>query len=187
MNGSVGCSRNLQSADEVLFDEPVLRRLQHLWVRQDRFSPGEERGGLRRHVFEFIGYDVDSAGKAPERGFVFVRRTGARMHHVKCAGVLFGRINMAAQAQGRCRECEHACELAAAENTDGGAGLEQGSIFGPFGHGLGLARAPGVKPLRDPCVRQRKHGGRKQRGIGCSRLADGERTDRNPSRHLHDR
>ena len=167
--------------------EPVLRCLQHFWVGQHWLPPGEEGGGLGRHILEFIGDDVDGTGKAPECGLVLVRGTGARMHHIERAGVLFGRIYVAAQTERRGGKCEHARELAAAENADGGAGLQQGSIFGPFGHGLGLPRAPGIQPLCDLCIGQRQYGGRKQRSVGCASLAYGEGADRDPARHLHDR
>ena len=57
-------------------------------------------------------------------------------------------------------------------------GFSKGSIFGPFGHGFGLARAPCIEPLGDAGVRQSEDRGRKQRGIDRARLADGESSHR---------
>jgi len=131
--GQLGCAvhrrirrgRDLQRADEILFDQPVLRRLQHLRVRQHRPALGEKRCGLSWHVLEFVGDDIDRPGKAPERGLVVIFGAGAGVHHVECAGILFGRIDVAAQSQRRRREREHAGELAAAEDADGRAGFQQ--------------------------------------------------------------
>jgi hypothetical protein len=116
--------RDLQRADEVFFDEAILRRLQHLRVGQDRPAPRQERRGLRRHVLEFIGDDVDRAGKPAERGLVVIFRAGAGVHDVECAGVLFGRVDVAAQPERGRRERKHAGQLSAAENADGRAGFQ---------------------------------------------------------------
>ena len=126
-------------------------------------------------------------GKAAERRLIFVGGAGAGVHDVESAGILFRRIHVAAQAE-RCRgEREHTRELSAAENSDGGSGLQQGSVFWPPGDGFGLARAPGIEPLGDFRVRQGNHRGGEQRGVGCTRLADHQRTDGNSARHLQDR
>ena len=131
--GQLGCAvdrsvrrgRDLQRADEILFDKPVLRRFQHLRVRQHRPAPGEKGGGLGRHVLEFIGDDVDGAGKSSERGLVVIFRAGAGVHHVKRAGIFLRRIDVAAQSQrSRCKR-EHARQLPAAEYADGRAGFQQ--------------------------------------------------------------
>src|SRR5205085_6977149 len=114
---------NLQRADEVLFDEPVLCCLEYLRIGQDRLASGEEHSRFRRYVLEFIGDDVDRARKTSEGDFVVISRTGARVHDIECAGVLFGRVHVATQTQRRRREGEHASELAAAKDTDGRAGL----------------------------------------------------------------
>ncbi len=91
------------------------------------------------------------------------------------------------QAESCRRERQHAAELAAAENADGRAGLEQGFNLWFLGDGLCLPCAPGVEPLGDLRVRQRQHRGRQQCGVDRARLADGQRADRDAARHLHDR
>ena len=121
--------RDLQRADEILFDQPVLRRLQHLRVGQDRLAPGEKGRGLRRHVLEFIGDDVDGAGKAAERGLVVICGAGAGVHHVKGAGILFRRIDVAAQSRAAPLQARACGQLPAAENADGRAGFRADRVL----------------------------------------------------------
>jgi hypothetical protein len=81
----IGRGRDLQRADEILFDQAVLGRFQHLRVRQHRPPPREKGGGPRRHILEFVGDDIDGTGKSPERGLVVIFGAGAGMHHVESA------------------------------------------------------------------------------------------------------
>src|SRR4029077_17949965 len=53
---------------------------------------------------------------------------GAGVHYIERARILLRRIDVAAQTQRRRREREHPCELPPAENTDGGAGLQQAAL-----------------------------------------------------------
>ena len=66
-------------------------------------------------------------------------------------------------------------------------GFSKAQSFGRRATALRLARAPGIEPLGDFRIGQGNHGGGQQRGIGCPRLADRQRADRNPARHLQDR
>ena len=88
MHRRVGRRGDLQPADEILFDQAILRGFQHFRIGQHRFAPGEKRGGLGRHILELIGNDVDGAGKAAEGGFIVVRGAGAGVHHIEGAGIL---------------------------------------------------------------------------------------------------
>src|SRR5215813_5274461 len=94
-----------------------------------------------------------STGKTAKRGFIFIGPARPSVHHLEGAGVLFRRKDVTTQTQRCSRERKHTCELAPAENTDRRPGSKQGSIFGPLGHGLGLARTPAIQPLGDLCVR----------------------------------
>src|SRR5512144_1204532 len=68
----------------------------------------------------------------------------------------------------------------------GGSGTS-GIVLDRLSDGLGLRRAEGSDPRGKLLVGKREDLRRKQPGIGRSRLADGERSDRNARRHLVDR
>ena len=124
----VGRGGDAELADEILLDQPVLGQFQHLRVRRDLLALAEERRGLGRDVLEFIGDDVDRIGEAGERVFVLVVGASKGVHHLEGAGVLLRRIDMAAQAERRGGERQHAGELSAAENPNGRAGFQQHTL-----------------------------------------------------------
>ena len=95
-----------------------------LRIGQHRNARGEKRRGLRRHVLEFIGDDVDVGGEAVERFGVGVIGAGDAMHDVESGRVGSGREDVALEAEPRRGQRQHAAELAAAENADRGLGLE---------------------------------------------------------------
>ena len=72
-----------EAGDEVLLGEPVLRRRQDLRIGQHRNARGEKGRGLRRHVLELVGDDVDIGGEAVERLGVGVVGAGDAMHDVE--------------------------------------------------------------------------------------------------------
>ncbi len=182
-----------ERGDEVLLGEPVLGGRQDFRIGQHRHARGEKRRGLRRHVLELIGDDIDIGGETVERLGVGVIGAGDAMHDVESRRIGLGREDMALEAEPRRGQRQHAAKLAAAENADRGLGFE-------CGQRAWLTRRPSAfrRRPRSGCARQassrllkrriaqRQHARGKQRGIDRAGLADGQRADRNARRHLHD-
>src|ERR1700719_3226377 len=59
-----------QLAKQCLFSQAVLRDLQCCRRRKNRNAFSEKSGSSNGHIFEFIGYEFESAGKFLKRGFV---------------------------------------------------------------------------------------------------------------------
>ena len=117
--------RDAERLDEILLGRTILRRRQDARVRQHRLARRQEGRGLRRHVLEFVGDDVDVGGETIERLRVGIVGAGHAMHDVEGGRFRVRREHVAIESEPRGREREHAAELAAAENADDGAGLEQ--------------------------------------------------------------
>jgi hypothetical protein len=60
-------------------------------------------------------------------------------------------------------------------------------VGGDLGYGLRLTLPPGVEPISQRLVVERKHAGGEQRGVDRTGPPDRERADRDAGRHLHDR
>jgi len=138
---------NAELGDEILFDQAILRDLQNLRIGQHLPAPAEQGRGLGRHVFEFVGDDVDRGGKPRQRPLIVIRSAGGERRHLEGAGVLLRRIDVALEAEPRRGKRQHAPELAAAENADGGARLQHIPPLIPAQAGIqlfGLAKLPWI-------------------------------------------
>ena len=80
-----------EPGDESLFRQAVLGRRQDLRIGQHRHPRGEKRRGLRRHVLELVGDDVDIGGEAVERLGVAIVGAGHAMHDVEGGQIRAGR------------------------------------------------------------------------------------------------
>ena len=113
---------------ELLFDQPILRRRQHLRIGQHGLACREEGRGFGRHVFELVGHDIDIGGKTVERGHVEIIGFGDAPHDLKCRRVRIRTQHMALETEPCCRKCEHAAELSAAEDADRGVAAERPAL-----------------------------------------------------------
>ena len=108
-----------EAFDEFFLGEPVLRDGQHLRVGQHRLARREKRRGLGGDVLEFVGDDVDIRREAIERRHVEVVGLGHAAHHIEGGRMRVRAEHMAAEAEPRGRQHQHAAELSAAQNADG--------------------------------------------------------------------
>ena len=120
---SEGRGTDAQAVDECLFLQAVLRRRQDFRIGQHRNARGQKRRGLRRHVLEFVGDDVDVLRETIERFGVGVIGGGDTMHHVESGRIGRRREDMTLEAEASGGERQHAAELTAAENPDRGFGF----------------------------------------------------------------
>ena len=104
-----------------------------------------------------------------------------------------GAEHVAFEAEPGGRERQHAAELSAAENADGGIAAERLALH-DHASSFGLSATASVCCLRQASSRaasagsaQRQHARGEQRRIDRAGLADRERADRHARRHLHDR
>src|SRR5271163_257070 len=111
-------------AQEVLLDQPVLRRGERERSGPHRLARAQEFDAGGRHVLEFERDDVDRLREAGERRFVRVGsdRRGARRVVRRRLGL--GRVDVAAQADLQRCDREHPPELTGAENAERSAGRE---------------------------------------------------------------
>ena len=181
-----------EPGDKVLFGEPVLRGRQDFRIGQDRNARRQKRRGLRRHVLELIGNDIDIRGEAVERLGVGVIGAGDAMHDVEGGRIRIGREDVALEAEPRRGQRQHAAELAAAEDADGGLGFECGSAFA-HAPSFGASATAAVCRARHASSRLLSAGSlsastlaARQRGIDRAGLTDRQRADRHARRHLHD-
>ena len=100
---------------------------------------------------------------------------------------------MALVAEPRRGEREHAAQLSAAENADGGIGPERAGTLRDHALSSGASATASVCFLRQASSRfasfaiaQCQHAGGEQRRVDRAGLADRERADRHAGRHLHD-
>ena len=114
---------------ELLLGQPVLRGRQHLRIGQHRLARREERRGLGRHVLELVGDDIDVGGETVERRHVGVVGLGHAPHHIEGGRVRIGAQHMALEAEPRGGERQHAAELSAAEDADGGIAAERPALL----------------------------------------------------------
>ena len=150
--GIVG-GADAELAHEILFRQAVLRGFEDLAVRQHRTPRGEDHGGRRRHVLEFIGDDVDIGGKQLQRLDIGIFRAGRVQHDVEGRRIRVGRKHPAAQAEPRRRHCQHPAQLAAAENADGVAGLQLHLIWCRHANSSGRSLTASVCCLRHAASR----------------------------------
>ena len=112
--------------DESLLGETILGDRQTAGSGTTGTRAARNVGGLRRHVLELVGDDVDVVGEAVERlgvGIVGARSTRCTTSKAGESGL--GREDVAVEAEPGRGERQHAAELAAAQNADRGARLER--------------------------------------------------------------
>ena len=83
----IGRGADAKAGDEIFFGDAVLGRRQNSWIGQDRHQRRQERGGLRRDVFEFVGDDIDAFRKTRQRLLVVIVGTRTLAHDVECGRV----------------------------------------------------------------------------------------------------
>ncbi len=133
---------------EFLFGEPVLRDRQHLRVGQHRLARREERRGLGRHVLELVGDDIDVRGETVERRHVEIVGFGHAAHDLEGGRMRVGAQHMALEAEARGGKRQHASQLSAAEDADGGVGPERPRTRHGHASSFGLSATASVCCLR---------------------------------------
>ena len=113
-----------QPFHEILFGQAILRGFQDFAVRQHRTARRQDHRGGRRHVFEFVGDDVDVIGEQFQRLDIGIFRAGRIQHDIEGRRIRVRRKHLAAQAEPRRRHRQHPAQLSAAENSDGVAGFQ---------------------------------------------------------------
>ena len=105
--------------------QPVLADGERARVRPDR---NDRRDPLDRRdvdVLELVGDDIDGAREALQRRRIGIVGDRLRRAHIEGRAFRIGAEDVAAEAEARRGERQHAAELAAAQNPDGGAGRQR--------------------------------------------------------------
>ncbi len=126
---SVGCHRNAQLAEQLLFRQPVLRQRQGSRRREHRHPRRQPAGAVGRHVFEIEGCHVDPLRECCQRVLIAVIGRQLR-HELTGAGVGGGIQHQKAQTERRAGKRQHARQLAPAEDPDRGRRHEETGIRG---------------------------------------------------------
>ena len=127
--------------DENLFRQAILGRRQNLRVGQDRNARCQKSGSLGRNVLEFVGDHIHIASEAVERLGVSVIGHGHPVHHIERRRVRVRRKHVALEAELRCSERQHAAKLAAAQDTDRGLRVQNGSVHAQESFGSSATEA----------------------------------------------
>ena len=119
--GDVGERRhgNAELPEQGFFRQPVLRDAERARVGENRNAFGQPLRALGRDVLEIEGGDIDAAGEFGQHRLVAII-THDHRHELAGAGIDGGIEHEEAQAQRRTGKREHAGELPAAEDADGG-------------------------------------------------------------------
>ena len=187
--------RNAELAEQGFFREAILRDGQRARAREHRNAFAEPLRRFGGDVFEIERGDVDSRGEFGERRFVAIIADHHR-RELSGAGIGRGVHDQEAQAQRCAGKREHAGQLPAAEDADGGHGAMS---FGAQRAAIRCADRRWQRRRRSGASRNAasaaamsgssrgQHRGGEQRRVGRAGLADRERRHGNSRRHLHDR
>src|SRR6266481_3511940 len=168
-NGGEFSGGDAEFAEEIFFREAVLRGLEGSGRRIDGNALGKKPDGFHGNVFKFVGDELEAAREFFKRGLIGV--VGGHALRDAAYGSFRRRIEKAEmEAERIAGEGEHVAELSAAEDTDGHARF-------PFFFGAGAA---------DGGKLYAENSGGKERGIHRAGHANGERADRDATRHLRD-
>src|SRR5690606_16336766 len=74
--------------------------------------------------------DIDLGRKGPERRDIVISGHGFIWRHIEGRTMRIGTVDMALEAQFRRRQRQHAAQLPATQDADGGAGGENGGFIG---------------------------------------------------------
>ena len=83
----IGRDGDAELGDELLLDQAVLRDRQHARIGQHRLARRQKRRGLRRHVLEFIGDDVDDRRRKRSSASRRHRRRWSRLRPRRRPGI----------------------------------------------------------------------------------------------------
>ena len=185
-------------AEEEFFPLAVLGGVDGAMARaQDAALFDEAQAGVG-NVLELGSDDVHLIEEAGQRGFVLVRGVEFEVGDLS-GGAALGFVGKSGDAIAVASgfECEHAAELAAAENAEGASG--KNDFGGRHGAGSGVEFALAGEDFLLLClaesgeffgegrVRVGQNGDREEAGIGGSGVADGKRRHRDAAGHLDDR
>src|SRR4029077_5694991 len=131
-----GSGGNAETGDETLLDKAVLGDGQRPRPWRYRHAVRKITGRAVRDVFEFEGDQIAGSGQGPQGLPVVVARAGACGGHVEGARLSLVRIDMDLEAEPGRGEGQHAAQLAAAKNPDGGPGWKRAGKDGRSAHGL---------------------------------------------------
>jgi len=112
------CHAPADTGDELLLDGAILGT-------GERAGPGAHfctqcRERRHRQILEFVGDDIDRGGEFGQGFAVVERGPGMRGCHGRGAGRFVGGEDVAAIAELGRRHCQHATQLAATDDADGG-------------------------------------------------------------------
>jgi len=113
--------RNSQLTKQSFLGDTFLRRRQRLGRRKQWNERTEVSRSRERDVFELIGDDVDDRREGRECLLVVIVGHGLVRRDLEGGALRIGAVDVGLEAEAGGCEREHAAELAAAEDADGGA------------------------------------------------------------------
>jgi len=121
-DGAEGREREAGVSEKYLLADTVLGGVEDFAFRADRGVPGGGFGGGRWDVFEFEGNNADGGSEAAHGVEVVIGGDDFEVGDLAGGSVGVGGKSVDAVAHAPCGDGEHASELSAAEDADGGAG-----------------------------------------------------------------